>query len=655
MVDDKLATNTEHADDSAESDVVIGRALKFSFAFLALVGITVACVFAFRPREETTEEKQTDVREANRRKRVSVDGGNAEQLAVPAFKFTDITKQAGIDFVHENGESMQKLLPETMTGGVAFFDYDSDGDPDLLFTNFRRWPWEKQPEKTATPALYENDGKGNFKNVTAGSGFDVPMYGMGVACADYDGDGRIDVYFTSLYENRLFRNLGKGKFKDVTKTAGVAGAKNEWSTSAGFFDCDNDGDLDLFVCNYVMWTRKSDLGHSFNLIGGRGRAYGRPQVFNGSTCRLFRNEGNGKFTDITKPAGITVLNSKGGPFAKSLGVAFSDLDRDGYLDIVVANDTVRNFAFLNKRFGIFRESSERVGVAYDTNSKARGAMGIDAAWFRNNREIGIAIGNFSNEMTALYVSHRGGPLFTDDAVSNGIGPVTRHELTFGLFFFDADLDGRLDIFASNGHLEKEIAKVQAAQSYNQPPQLLWNGGPGFNIEFLPVVEPEPPPVALHGDSETLDAVHDKWKQARDDFRARMADFVKPMVGRAAAYADIDLDGDLDIVIAGNGQPPRLLRNDQQLGHNWLQVKIKGTPKNRHGIGTLVEVQLPDKTILRQRVMPTRSYQASVELSLTFGLGKAKRVEKIVVTPPGGKSFEVKDEIELNHRMTISIK
>ena len=651
MVENKLATNAEHDDESAESDVVIGRALKFSFAFLALVGIAVACVFAFRSREKSPEEKQTDVREANRRKRVSVDGGNAELLTVPAFKFTDITRQAGIDFVHENGESKQKLLPETMTGGVAFLDFDNDGDPDLLFTNFRRWPWEKQPEKATTPALYENDGKGNFKNVTAGSGFDVPMYGMGVACADYDGDGRIDVYFTSLYENRLFRNLGKGKFKDVTRAAGVAGGKNEWSTSAGFFDCDNDGDLDLFVCNYVTWTREFDSGQNFTLVGG-GRGYGRPQAFPGSTCRLFRNEGNGKFTDITKPAGITVVNSQRRPFAKSLGVCFTDLDRDGYLDIVVANDTVRNFAFLNQKNGTFRESSERVGVAYDTNSKPRGAMGIDAAWFRNNREIGIAIGNFSNEMTALYVSHRGRPLFTDDAVSNGIGPVTRHELTFGLFFFDADLDGRLDIFASNGHLEKEIAKVQAAQSYNQPPQLLWNGGPGFNIEFLPVVEP-PEPVRNEDEPESKFKERiTQWKKARNEFRARMADFVKPMVGRAAAYADIDGDGDLDIVIAGNGQPPRLLRNDQNLGNNWLQVKIGGTPKNRHGIGTLVEVHLPDKTILRQRVMPTRSYQASVELPLTFGLGKAKRVEKITVTTPGGKSFEVKDKIKLNHRMTI---
>ncbi|MCH7988176.1 MAG: CRTAC1 family protein [Planctomycetes bacterium] len=534
-------------------------------------------------------------------------------VEIPDVRFTDVTQEAGIIFVHENGANGEKLLPETMGGGCAFFDYDNDGDPDILFVNSKRWPWDMRPaSKPATLALYQNDGSGRFKDVTTGSGLDVSVYGQGAAVGDYDNDGNVDVFLSAVGSNRLFRNLGNGKFVDVTKAAGIAGSETAWSTSCGWFDFDNDGDLDLFVCNYIVWRKDYDLAQNFQLTGG-GRAYGRPQDFQGTYPYLYRNDGNGKFTDVSKFAGVQVQNNDTGePLAKSLGVTFDDFNRDGWLDIVVANDTVQNLLFLNQKNGTFLEIGAGSGVAFDSRGQARGAMGIDSSRFRNNQEIGIAIGNFSNEMTSLYVA-RDGMSFTDEAVSNGLGPVTRQELTFGLFFFDCDLDGRLDLFASNGHLEEDINIVQRSQHYAQPPQLLWNCGPEYETEFLPV------PAEKCG-----------------------KDFVKRIVGRGAAYADIDGDGDLDLLIASVGRAPRLLRNDQQLAHHWLRFKLTGSKSNADAIGSIVEVTLNDGTILTQQVMPTRSYLSQVELPVTFGLGTDTEVKSIRITWPSSKTMELSD-------------
>lgn len=530
----------------------------------------------------------------------------AANTEIPALPFADTTQAAGITFKHTNGATGQKLLPETMGSGCAFLDYDNDGDQDLLFVNSCSWPWDAAPAgPPPTMELYQNDGHGKFQNVTADSGLGVTFYGMGVACGDYDADGWTDVFFTAVGKNRLFHN-DHGKFIETTDDAGVAGDPQEWSTSSAFFDFDNDGDLDLFVGNYVRWSRDIDMVQGFKL-DGQTRAYGPPTAFVGTYPYLYRNEGGGKFQDISATAGVQVKNpNRDVPVAKTMGVVPIDLDSDGWLDLVVSNDTVQNFVFVNQRDGTFQEVGIHCGVAFDSSGNARGAMGEDAADFRNDGSLGISIGNFANEMTALYVSQPRSMLFTDEAIATGLGPPTRQELTFGIFFFDCDLDGRLDLLEANGHLEQEINKIQKSQHYEQPPHLLWNAGPESPSEFVSV------PADKCG-----------------------ADFSKPMVGRGSAYADIDGDGDLDAVLTASGGAPRLLRNDQKLGHHWLRVKLVGHAPNREALGATVKLKSGSAQQSRV-VMSTRSYCSASELPVTFGLGAFQTVDGLEIRWPDGK-------------------
>jgi hypothetical protein len=588
-------------DTLERDDAVIGVALRWSLAVIVVAAIAVGtAVYALRPEPPDKPVQQTELAEVATRA--------AGQATVPNVPFVDVTRQAGINFRHANAATGRKLLPETMGGGCAFFDYDNDGDQDLLFVNsLDRWPWdEATPEtKTATSALYRNDGRGHFTDVTAGSGLDVSLYGMGAAVGDYDNDGNVDVFISVLGKNRLFHNESGGKFRDVTDESGVGGDDDAWSTCCGWLDYDNDGDLDLFVGNYVKWSREYDEGQNFQLTGG-GRAYGRPQNFEGTLPYLYRNEGGGRFRDVAKEAGLSIRNPHTGvPLAKSLGVVFADLDEDGWIDILVANDTVQNFLLHNQQGGTFREIAATSGIAFDMNGNARGAMGIDIARFRGNDVMGVAIGNFANEMTALYVSYGDQMQFMDEAIPTGLGPVTRTSLTFGLFYFDYDLDGRLDLLTANGHLEEDINRVQPSQHYEQPPHLFWNAGPQADTEFLPVRESQSGP-----------------------------DLFKPLVGRGAAYADIDGDGDLDVLVTAAGQPPRLLRNDQKLSHHWLRCKLVGTDSNRDAIGARMELELEDGVLCRQ-VMPSRSYLSQVELPVTFGLGNNDTVRQLMVYWPRG--------------------
>jgi enediyne biosynthesis protein E4 len=520
----------------------------------------------------------------------------------PAVAFTDITESAGIGFVHVNGAYGERLMPETIGSGAAFLDYDRDGDQDLLLVNSREWEGHETLGTPPTQALYANDGGGRFTDVTGEAGLGFSFYGMGVAVGDYDGDGWEDLYLTSLNDNRLLRNLG-GRFEDVTTNAGVAGAPDAWSSSAAFLDYDRDGDLDLFVVNYVRWSRTIDLEIDFRLTG-LGRAYGAPVNFIGMQNRLYRNEGGGRFTDVSAAAGIEVTDAVSGrPAGKGLGVVPLDYDGDGWTDLAVANDTVRNFLYRNRGDGTFEEVGVFEGIAYDRSGKSSSSMGIDAANYRNDPEIGIAIGKFANEMSSIFVTAEARTPFVDEGVLEGLGPASRIPLTFGVLFLDYDLDGRQDLLLANGHLEHEIHKVQQSQTYAQPPQLFWSCGESCPGRFVPVTEG--------------------------------GDLTAPLVGRGIATADIDGDGDLDILITQNGRRPVLLRNDQQTGHHWLRVQLRGQPPNPSAIGARVTLTAGGIAQVRE-LFPARGYLSSVELPLTFGLGTADRVESLQIRWPDGE-------------------
>lgn len=592
-------SDLQDRDERVEDDAVIGRAFLGSAIVFTLIGLIAGVSYyalTRKPKEEIAVVAPLEapvIREM-------------PKVIVPTLSWADITDSSGLRFVHSNGAKGEKLLPETMGSGCVFFDFDSDGDQDILLVNSCEWPTDRDASRAlSTLALFANDGRGNFAEVTKAAGLDVSLYGMGAACGDYDDDGKVDLFISCLGKDRLFHNEG-GKFVEVTNRAGVGGDENAWSTSCGWFDCDQDGDLDLLVCHYVDWTREFDLALEFNLLGGKERAYGRPREFGGTFPSLFRNDGGGKFTDVSAEAGFHVVNpATSVPMGKSLGLVFEDFDGDGKLDCVIANDTVQNFLFHNLGGGKFEEIGAMAGVAFDAAGAARGAMGIDAASFRNDSSVGVAIGNFANEMSALYVSRSRNLQFYDAAIANGFGPATRLELTFGVLFLDFDLDGRLDLFQANGHLEEDIAKVQASQHYEQSPQLFWNAGAQYNTEFIKCREQE-----------------------------TGIDLQKPMVGRGSSYADIDGDGDLDLLILGCGQKPRLLRNDQKLNNHWLRVKLVGKAANRDAIGALVEMRIGDVTQTR-RVSPTRSYLSQVELPVTFGLGVSDSIDRITVTWPNG--------------------
>ncbi|HAN98442.1 MAG TPA: CRTAC1 family protein [Planctomycetaceae bacterium] len=596
------AMNDDDEREVAEDAARIARAFRASLAVLVVLGLAVgigAAVWYFRPAPKIEEAKPEVVGPS--RREVLTD-------RIPMTPFADITDEAGITFVHVNGHSEMKLLPETMGGGVAFFDYDDDGDPDLLLVNSEYWPDSPQAATSKpTTVLYRNDGDGKFTDVSAGSGLDVTCYGTGVAVGDYDGDGRIDVYLTAVGRNRLFRNLGDGKFEETTDAAGVAGGDGEWSTSAGFFDHDADGDLDLFVANYIEWTAEINIRLKPTL-DGKTRAYAPPTQFQGRFPYLFRNEGDGTFTEIGEQAGLHVRNpATGVPVPKGLGIAIVDFDRDGRSDVLLASDTVPNQVFRNRGDGRFDEIGQSIGMAFDPQGRATGAMGIDAGFPRDDQALMVAVGNFADEPTSLFVWNPRFEAFTDDAISTGLGPATREELTFGVAWLDVDLDGRLDFLAANGHLEDEIAKIRRSQRYEQPPHLFWNAGRDAENEFVSV------PAECCGD-----------------------ELCRPMVGRGLAVADIDGDGDEDVILTGSGQAPRLLRNDQQLGHHWLQVRLRNRAPNRQGLGAEIRLTAGGKRQIRT-VIAARGYQSQSDPTATFGLGKGTEVESIEVRWPDGET------------------
>jgi len=599
--------------DPEASEEAISQALRRSL--VVLVGLCAVAATAVWWLQRRPEPRATAVEPIASPRQPS----DRQGLRPPKVAFTDVTREAGIRFVHVNGARGDKLLPETLGGGVACFDMDGDGDADLLFVNGTEWP-DAPPtgRPPATAALYRNDtapgGPIRFTDVTAGSGLDAPFHGMGAACGDMDGDGRTDLLLTGVGGLRLFRNLGDGRFQDLTTQVGLPASSSGWSTAAAWLDVDRDGDLDLFVGHYVEWSPSMDREVNNQLVGV-GRAYGRPWLFPGTFPALHRNDGPPspgalpRFTEVSARSGLRVRNPATGlPMAKTLAVAPIDLNDDGWMDLVVANDTVQNFVFTNRHDGTFQEVGAQSGMAFDAYGQTRGAMGIDAARFRSDRALGVAIGNFANEMNALYVAQpaKDALVFADEAITEGIGPASRLLLKFGLFFFDYDLDGRLDVLTTNGHIEEEIEKVQPNVRYRQPAQLFWNGG---------------------GDQTFIGVTPDE--SGADLFRA--------IVGRGSAYADFDLDGDPDVVMTQIAGPPLLLRNDQSLGHHWIRLRLVGRAGNPEAIGAWVHLRTEDGRRISRQVMPTKSYLSQSELPLHLGVGRGRVTEARVRWADGRES------------------
>jgi enediyne biosynthesis protein E4 len=517
--------------------------------------------------------------------------------------FTDITQAAGIRFRHENGAFGRKYLPETMGSGVAFLDADGDGWQDIFLVNSTTWPG--RPARRSRQALYRNNHDGTFSDVTGLSGLGVQMYGMGVAAADYDNDGAIDLYVTGLGGNRLFRGSGKGRFVDVTSTAG-AGASG-FSTSAAWVDYDRDGKLDLFVARYVQWSIDKDLHCT---LDGKSKSYCTPESYTGESPILFRNRGDGTFEDVTRAAGLH------DPASKALGVALIDYDNDGWIDLFVANDTQPNRLYRNRANGTFTDVAATAGVAFNEAGVARAGMGVDAADYDRSGRASLVIGNFSNEMMALY-TNEGNGLFIDEAPTSTIGKTSLLSLTFGCFFFDYDLDGWLDIFAANGHVADDIHSVQTHVSYAQRPHVFRNlGGRRFEV--------------------VTDRVGAALQVAS--------------VARGAAYGDIDLDGDPDLIVTTSKGPARLLRNDGA-SHRALRVTLRGTRANRDGIGARVTLTLSDGSRRWQMVKSGSSYLSQSELPLTFGLAPSDTVRRLEVAWPGG-AIENVDVVNANEMLTI---
>ena len=516
--------------------------------------------------------------------------------------FTEVSSQAGIDFVHDNGATGKKWLPETLGSGVAFIDYDADGYPDLFFVN--SGPFNAKPG-APTSKLYRNNQDGTFSDVTKASGLAVPMYGMGVAFGDYDNDGFDDLYVTALDGDHLFHNSGKGTFEDVTSQAGINNAN--FGTSVAFLDYDKDGLLDVLVNNYVQWSPESDI---WCTLDGDSKSYCTPESYVGNPSRLYKNLGGGKFNDVAAAAGVA------NPSSKALGAAILDVNSDGWPDIFQANDTEPNKLYVNRQDGTFEDIGLTAGVAFAEDGKARGAMGVDAADYDRSGRAHLVVGNFSNEMVNLF-HNEGTGLFVDDAPNSEIGRESLLSLTFGMFLFDYDLDGWQDILAANGHLDEEINSVQPRVLFAQAPQVFRNVEGG------------------------------RFKLANSELGA---DLSHPVVARGAAYADYDRDGDLDVVLSINNGPARVFRNDGGNANSYLAIRLVGDRSNRDGFGATVKITSASGT-QAQTARSGSSYCSQSESALTFGLGDDDVVQKIEIIWPSGQTQSF-DNVAAGRRITL---
>ncbi|MYE90678.1 CRTAC1 family protein [Candidatus Poribacteria bacterium] len=522
-----------------------------------------------------------------------------------AVQFLDVTAKAGIVFKHVNGASDHKFYLETMGSGAAFLDYDNDGDLDLYIVNGAALPGFETPTPP-TNNLYRNNGEDKFTNVTAVAGVGDTGYGMGCVAADYDNDGDSDLYVTNFGTNLLYQNNGDGTFTDATAHAGV-GNGQKWSASCAFVDYDHDGNLDLYVVNYLDY----DVAEDRDWYDPRGRRiYSNPQVYKGVSDTLYRNNGDGTFTDVTRQAGVYNDNGKG------LGVTCGDYDNDGRIDIYVANDTTPNFLYRNVGDGRFVDIGPFAGAAYNEHGVAEGGMGVDFGDYNNDGALDIFVTNFSNETNTLYHNTADGALidFTNIA---GLGEASFLKLAFGTKFFDADNDGTLDIFVANGHL---YPTESDALEYAQTAQLFINTGEGTFVD------------ASEGSGEY---------------------FTTKRVGRGVSLGDYDNDGDTDIFVVNLNQEGVLLRNEGGKEHNWLMIKTVGVKSNRDGIGARVEVVTRSHSQMKE-VQAGSSYLSGHDLRLLFGLGTETKIESIKITWPSGVE-QILENAEVNQLLIVTEK
>ena len=555
--------------------------------------------------------------------------------------WTDITAPAGIKFKHNNGAFGLVLMPETMGSGVAFIDYDGDGYQDIFFVNGRDWtPQEVNAYKTGlgrfdkakhgfvappqpphhrtTGALYHNNGNGTFTDVTAGSGLDVEMLGQGVAVGDYDNDGKPDLYVTGYGRNYLFHNEstpGHPHFREVSQQAGVR--DSGWSTSAAWLDYDRDGLLDLFVCHYINWTPDTDR---YGTVNGHAKSYVPPYFYKGEENHLYHNLGHGRFVDVSTKAKLnlvpsTVKGEEGQLLpGRSLGVAVCDYNNDGWPDILVANDGDPNFLFRNNKNGTFTDVAAPANVAYAETGHTRSGMGIDTGDINHSNRDSVLIGNFDNEMLGLYLN-QGDGTFMDIGPMTDVGRASRTFLVFGCAFLDIDNDGWPDILTASGHISAQFNGIRST-TYKQRPLLFHNDGQGNYHE-----------IGLQSG----------------------AALQRPLVGRGLACADIDLDGDVDVVLTTDGGPPVLLRNDGGNKNNSLRVVLEGVKSNRSGIGALIKLRAER---LRRWVRSGSSYCSQSELPVTLGLGHETLVKDIEVIWPSGLHQHLKN-VAANQIITVN--
>lgn len=532
---------------------------------LALACIIISC----RPNEHSETPRQP-----------------AETLA--ELRFSDVARASGLDFSRFNGAFGSHWMPETFGGGGAFIDYDNDGWPDILLINGDWWPGHSQAGNRPTLALFHNDRNGHFTDTTTVAGLTTPIQGMGVAVGDYDNDGWDDIFIAGVGDCRLYHNVAGHRFDDVTKRTKID--THGWSTSAAWIDFDNDGRLDLFVCHYLNWSPATDV-----YCGANEKIYCRPQDYSGESCRLYRNEGGGRFADVSKRAGIWDENSK------ALGVSICDLDNDGYSDILVANDMEPNFAFRNRRNGTFREEGFAFGMAVDQQGRVRGGMGIDVSKANSIGSRYIGIGNFFNEGMSLYRIAADGPLL-DESADGSLHNLTSPYVTFGLVFADLNNDGLDDILLSNGHVYDNVETMDPSESFLQPTQV-----------FL---------------GQTQGGFADYSRRVGSAVSKRIA-------GRAACSGDFDNDGSIDVLLVSNSGSPLLLHNDSPHTRTWIGFQLVGTRSNRDGYGASVAIAQPSGISQSAFVRSGSSYLSASDRRLHFGLGTSTQVSTVTVRWPSG--------------------